>query len=403
MHLPPIKSVLVSVGSVALAGGLVFGGFWYGVRYAEPKRVVAITESNDVVAGDFSRFWKAVDAAKQRFVNINEVKDADILNGAIRGAIAAFGDAYTVYFDAGEAKKFNEDLAGSFGGIGAEIGIRNNQLSIISPLKGNPAEAAGLRAGDQIWKINGSSTVGMSVEEGVQKIRGKEGTMVTLSIYREGWTDTKDFSIVRRTVVLPTVDWEMKDGQIAYIHLYNFNANVTSLFFDAAVAATNAGARGVILDLRNNPGGYLDAAVNIAGWFLKSGTTVVEERLRGERSETLKTYGNAAFAETPLVVLMNAGSASASEILAGALRDNRGVKLIGEQSFGKGSVQEIEQLEDGGTLKVTIAEWFTPKGTRISKIGLRPDIEVKLTDKDIEAGRDPQLERAIIEVKKMLE
>lgn len=392
MHSRTLKIVLIIIGCAALLGG----GFYLGSGYATETRKVVITDPNQIIDGDFSRFWAAIDLAKQKYVNIGDVKDEEILDGAISGAIAALGDPYTTYFNPEDARKFEEDLAGSFGGIGAEIGIKNDQLAIIAPLKGNPAEAAGLKAGDLILKINGTSTVGMNSDEGVRLIRGIAGTTVTLSIYREGWNDAKDFAIVRQTVVLPTVDWQMETGNIARIQLYNFNANVMPLFTNAANAALAAGAKGIVLDLRNNPGGFLDAAVDIAGWFLKPGSTVVEERLREPAEpELLKTRGAGAFSELPVVVLINGGSASASEILAGALRDNRGIKLVGEKSFGKGSVQEIQELDERAALKVSVAEWFTPNGTRIQKLGLTPDVKIELTDADIEAKRDPQLTRAL--------
>lgn len=195
--------------------------------------------------------------------------------------------------------------------------------------------------------------------------------------------------------MVPTLDWEIKEGNIAYFQLHNFNSNVPSLFYEAAIGALVKGAKGMVLDLRNNPGGFLDVAVNVSGWFFEKGSVVVKEKFRGGDDNQFRTYGNGAFAHMPIVVIVNSGSASAAEIVAGALRDNRNVKLIGEKTFGKGSVQEIEHLKDGSTLKVSVAAWLTPKDIEIDKKGLVPDFEVKITDEDAEKGRDPQLEKAL--------
>lgn len=380
------------VTAVAVVGGTYYAGFEQGAA----KRSIVITDPQEILKVNTSLLWEAIDTLKQKYVDAESVTDEDILYGAIKGAADSLGDPYSVFLPPADAKKFSEDIAGSFGGIGAEIGMKNSQILIIAPLKGNPAEKAGLKAGDKILKIDDAFTAGMSVDEAVKLIRGKEGTTVRFLIMRDGWDDAKEFSIVRGTIIVPTLDWEMKPGQIAYLKLHNFNANAPQLFSQAVVEALFRQAKGFVIDLRNNPGGYLEVSTNIAGWFLKRGEVVVRERFQSGETNELLASGNAALEKVPVVILVNEGSASASEILAGALRDHRGIKLVGEKTFGKGSVQEVLELKDGSSLKVSIAEWLTPKGTRINKKGLEPDVAVKPATEDEEkAGRDPQLEKAL--------
>ena len=297
------------------------------------------------------------------------------------------------------------------GGIGAEIGTRNDQLVIIAPLKNTPAERAGLRALDKILKVDDAITVNLATDEAVKLIRGRKGTTVILTILRNGWENSQEISIVRDTIQIPTLDWEIKpiqlgsgqahlinsgqENNIAYIHLYNFYEKAPFLFYQAAVEIIFKNPKGIVLDLRNNPGGYLDAAINLAGWFLKPGETVVSEEFRSDEKQVFTSRGNGLFKDVPIVILINEGSASASEILAGALRDNRSVKLIGKKSFGKGTVQELETLKDGSSVKITVAHWRMPGGGLIEKNGLDPDYEVDLTEEDFKSNRDPQLEKAV--------
>ncbi|MFH1162312.1 MAG: S41 family peptidase [Candidatus Jorgensenbacteria bacterium] len=389
------------VRAAGILGGLVLlgGAFYGGVRYGAAYRSITITDSRQIIDGDFSVFWDTVDLLKSKFLNGEKLKDQDLLYGAVGGAVDAAGDPYTVFLNPSDAKKFDQDLTGSFGGIGAEIGIRKEQIVVVAPLKGNPAEAAGLKAGDKILKVDETETANLVVEEAVKLIRGEPGTKVKLLILREGWDEAKTFTITRQVISAPTVDSEMRSlpgkGDVLYLQLHNFNANAPSLFYDAVVEAFTKSPRGMVLDLRNNPGGYLDIAVHFAGWFLDHGEVVVKERFRGGSEVPLLANGNEALSKMPVVVLVNGGSASASEILAGALRDDRGVKLVGEQTFGKGSVQEVETLADGSTLKVTIAEWLTPAGHQIDQKGLTPDFEVKGNGGEATSMKDLQLEKAL--------
>lgn len=387
-----IKRIGVGVVTVILLVGIFFAGVSFGTK--KPP-AISISNPKEILNEDFNLFWEAIRTFKDYYVDVNGVTDKELLDGAIKGALSATGDPYTTYFPPVEAEKFQQDLSGSFGGIGAELGFRNGQVIIIAPLKKSPAERVGLKAGDAIMKVNATSTEGLTVDDAIKIIRGIPGTVVTLEIYRDGWRNAKPFKIVREIIQVPTADFEIKDGNVGYIHLYNFNGNASQLFYDAAFSVLVRGGKGLVLDLRNNPGGYLDVAVNISGWFVKRGEIVVKERLRNGEIIERRTNGNEAFLQMPVVVLVNEGSASAAEILAGALRDLRNVKLVGQKTFGKGSVQEIQSLSDGSQLKITVAKWLTPAEHEIDKIGLEPDVAVEITDEDAKNSRDPQLEKAV--------
>lgn len=389
------RITLASILLIAALGGAAYGGY-----YAGHKRSVVITDSKQLINADFNLFWEAVDKVKAKHVEAGSVNDQQLVYGAIKGMLSAYDDPYTVFFNPSDAKKFNQDLSGNFGGIGAQIGIRNDQLLIVAPLKGSPAEKAGLRPLDKIWKIDGKDTSNLTVDESVSLIRGKPGTVVKLSIFRDGWRSTKDFNVTRDIIQVPTIDSEirtLKSGKkIAIISLYNFNANVSGLFQDTIRNLVEKGGfDGIVLDLRNNPGGFLDVATDLGGWFVKKGSTIVVEKSRTGNDEPLLADGNEALLNFPTVVLVNEGSASAAEILAGALRDDNGAKLVGEKTFGKGSVQEVDTMSDGSTIKITIAHWYTPKGIKIDKLGLTPDFVVPLTDDDYTKGLDPQLDKAL--------
>ncbi len=352
---------------------------------------------------DFSLFWDAYEKLHQNFISSDALDDQKIIYGAISGMTKSLGDPYTDFFSPEQAKMFQQDLAGTFEGIGVEVGIKKDQLTIVAPLKDTPGERAGLKAGDQIIKINGKSTSDMSTDAAVNAIRGKKGTAVTLTIFRDGWSQTKDFKIIRDTIKVESVTWELKDNNVAYIHIRQFNQSLSADFKKAAFEILSSPAKKIIIDVRNSPGGYLEVCQDIAGYFLKSGQVVtIEDFGKGKDQQQYKAQGNGNFADYPTVILINKGTASAAEILAGALRDDRHIQLIGEKSFGKGSVQEVVNLQDGASfLKVTIAKWLTPKGSSISEVGLNPDVKVALTDDDTNAKRDPQLDKALEIIKGM--
>lgn len=389
------NSVSLLLAAAMLAGFFYFLGFQNGKQQITAK---VVYKDNPFIQADFSLFWKVWDAFRTNYLHSEKITDQEMLYGAIAGIINSAEDSYSIFLKPGDAQKFEEDLSGSFGGIGAEIDIRAGQLLIVAPLKDTPAERAGLQSGDKIVKVNEIfSSAWNTVEEAIKHIRGAKGTAVTLTILRNGWQTPKEFSIVRDTIVVPTIDWEMKDekNKIAYLRLHNFNENAPLAFYKTVLPLVINNPRGLILDLRNNPGGYLEVAVNLTGWFLNRGEIVVKEEFSSGRTEIFQAEGNGALVDTPTVILVNRGSASASEILAGALRDNRGVKLIGETTFGKGTVQELKKFEDGSEMKISVAQWLLPKGDLIEKKGIKPDIEVALTEEDAKAKRDPQLEKAL--------
>ncbi len=338
---------------------------------------------------DFSSTEQVYDLLKQKFDG--KLSYSDLEAGMKKGLVEAAGDPYTVYLSPKDAKEFSEDLNGTFSGIGAELGKRDDKIVVISPLSGSPSEKAGLRPGDQIVSINGADVTKLSVDAVVNKIRGDVGSEVTIGVVRNG--EAKEYKIVRAQINVPSVETKILPGNIGYMKITRFGDDTAELAKKGAAEFKEKKVTGVILDLRNNGGGLLSSSVDVAGVFLDN-KVVVEEKTGGKVTSSLKTGDNPPLGGVPTVVLINGGSASASEILAGALSDHKAAKLLGEKTFGKGSVQELLDLEDGGKLKVTVARWFTPNGKNIDKAGIKPDIEVKLTDDDYNKNRDPQLEAA---------
>jgi len=386
------KFILVFLFFLIVAVSSVFG-FYFG------KSQCQICPPSEI---DLSLFWEAWNKLQEKFVSPEKLDIQKMIYGAISGMVKSLEDPYTVFLVPDEAKKFLEDVSGQFEGVGMEIGIRKGQLQVIAPLEGTPAQKAGLRPGDKIIKINDTPTADLTVDESVNLIRGPKGTEVTLTIFREEWGKTEDIKIIRDVIEVPSLRWELKDDNIAYIQLYQFSERAGFDFRMAAIEILNSPAEKIILDLRNNPGGYLEVARDISGWFLERGQTVaIEDFGTGAEQKVYKAGGNARFLGYPIVILINQGTASGSEIMAAALRDNRGIKLIGEKSFGKGSVQEFEKLREGASLKITVAKWLTPSGEFITDKGLEPDIKVEMTDQDYEEGRDPQLDKAIEIIKNL--
>lgn len=342
---------------------------------------------------DFGLFWDTWDLIEEKYAGRLKLNQQEMIYGAISGMVKSLRDPYTIFMDPEDSHRFLEDIKGSFEGIGAEIGIKKGVLTIIAPLENTPAKRAGLKAGDKIIKIDDTLTAELTLDEAVNLIRGPKDTKVILTIIRA--EDSKEVEIIRSVIDIPEVKWELKEEDIAYIDIYHFSDEVSQEFAKTASEVLASNARGVILDLRNNPGGYLERAVDIAGWFLEKGALVAIEDFGNNQKKEYRAHGNARLKDFPLVVLINQGSASGSEILAGALRDNKGTKLIGEKSFGKGSVQQLEKLKDGSSIKITVAKWLTPKGVSITDEGLEPDIEIELTEEDYNNNRDPQLDEAV--------
>lgn len=354
---------------------------------------------------DFKQFWDLWRKLKESYYQ-QPVDEKKMFYGAMSGLAASLGDPYTVFFDPKTAQEFNESLAGKFDGIGAEIGIKDEQIQIIAPLADMPAEKAGLRAGDFILKIDKQDTTGMSVEQAVSLIRGKKGTPVTLTIGRyKVETDksgkekktptTQEITIIRDTIVVKSVRSKyLKEQRLAVIEITNFNQDTDSLFAQAVNDALNRDVKGIILDLRNDPGGYLDTAITVAGEWT-GGDIVVKERRQGKIVDEFHGTASGRLKNFPTVVLVDQGSASASEIVAGALQDYGLAKIVGMTTYGKGSVQDYSEFPDKSSVKMTIAEWVTPQERSINKKGIEPDVKVDRTAEDYNANRDPQLDKAI--------
>jgi carboxyl-terminal processing protease len=391
---------------VLLAIGLSFGaGFGLGQGKVAPTSNTVRAQQAAAPVGaptdlskdvDFRLFWEVWTRVKSQYVK-QPVADTDLFQGALEGMVAALGDPYSVYFKPQLAEEFSKDLAGTFEGIGAEIGIKGGVVTVIAPLPETPASKAGLRAGDKILSIGDRSTAGMAVDEAVNLIRGKGGTVVSLSLLRTGVEEPIKLDITRSKIVVKSVRWETKktkDGSlVGWIQVRQFNDETASLFHRGVRELLKESPKGMIVDLRNDPGGYLDAAVDVAGAWMQ-GAVVIERKYDGTEN-AVETKRTPTLTGMPTVVLVNQGSASASEILAGALQDVGAATLVGMKTFGKGSVQDYQQLEDGSALKITIAEWLTPKKRSINKEGITPDVEIDLTDEDANADKDPQLDKAL--------
>ena len=381
--------VLVGRTSGAGVGGAVLSGTSTPIR-----EVINFDRStNHSKTVEFDQFWEVWDKIKSKYVK-QPVNDSDLFYGAMQGMVYGLGDPYSIFFPPKSAEEFNKSLSGELSGIGAEIGIKQNQLMVIAPLASSPAEKAGLRPGDKILAIDKLMTAGMDVNTAVGKIRGPAGTTTTLAIGRSGAVKPFDVTITRATINVPAITFSTKPGNIAYLRIMQFNENSVPEFRQALSRIEASRANGVIIDLRNNPGGYLDAAVALASEWIKSGI-IVSERFSDGRESTHQTEGSHRLAGYKTVVLQNGGSASASEILAGALQDYGAATVVGEKSFGKGSVQDFEQLPDGSALKITVAEWLTPQGNNINEKGITPDVEVKEDFEKEKVGQDVMIEKAL--------
>ncbi len=343
---------------------------------------------------DFRLFWDIWDLIKNKYYDKN-IPETKLFYGALAGVVAALDDPHSVFLTPQNTSEFEEELEGNFEGIGAEIGVRNSILTVIAPLPDTPALKAGLQPKDMILKIDGKETDGMSTDEAVSLIRGVKGTEVTLTIYRESSGEMKDIKIVRDAINVKSVEWEIKNGNIAYIKIRQFNDDTMPLFNNAILdIAKRAGVEGIILDLRYNPGGYLQSAIDVAGEWV-NGNLVVSERSRDGEETLHNSTKEARLAKYQTVVLVNGGTASGSEIVAGALQDWGKAVVVGEQTYGKGSIQDLNSLSDGSSVKLTIAKWFTPKGKSIDEEGIAPDVKIEMSDEDYDAFSDPQLDKAI--------
>ena len=398
-------------GALIVASIIFYGGFYLGEKSRTQDEVAEFVSNKNITASttaDFGPFWQAWKILSGKFVQTHAVAtttDQDRVWGAIQGLAASYGDPYTVFFPPEESKSFSEEIKGNFEGVGMEIGIRNNLLTVIAPLKDNPAYKAGIKSGDQIVKINGTSTIALSVEEAIKIIRGPKDTKVTVTVMRKGVKEPIDFVLIRDTIKIPTVDTEKLPNGIFVIRLYNFSQDSANSFRLALREFVETGDHKLILDLRDNPGGYLEAAVDMASWFLPTGKTIVTEdygQTSGTAPDVYQSRGYDVFDKNlKMEILVNGGTASASEILSGALQQYGIAKLVGEQTFGKGSVQELLPLTSDTTLKITVARWLTPNGNWISEKGLTPDIIVPYVANKDNPKADNQLDAAVSELQKL--
>lgn len=388
--------LLVLTATAAWSIGF-FVGEARGVRSVVPSGEGVVTGQGkipDYLAEDvdFEQFWDIWNLVKEEYYR-QPVSDKDLYYGSLKGLVSGMGDPYSVYFDPEEAQQFAADLEGSFEGIGTEIGIKEEKLQIVSPLRGSAAERSGLLPGDWIVMIDEVETFGMTVEEAVSRIRGEGGTQVVLTISRVGTEGVFDVTIVREKIMVDSVKWSIDDQNIMTVSISTFNHDTTSLFNEAVQEALTANVAGIILDVRGNPGGLLTTAIEIASAWVGYDTVVIE-RIQDE-SNSYKGVMAPRLQDIPTVVLVNGGSASASEIVAGALQDYGYAPLVGTQTFGKGSVQDYRELEDGSAVKITTAEWYTPKGRTIHEVGIMPNHEILFTMEDYQAEIDPQHDVAI--------
>lgn len=401
MELLKKHSALIVVG---LLIGL--GGYGIGKHSGSPSISPLTTGIDNQTEGkpsevDFAPFWKAWNLINEKYVpastTAKKITDQDKVYGAIAGLTASLGDPYTVFFPPVQSEMFAEEIRGNFEGVGMEVLAQSGAITVISPLKGSPAAKAGILAGDRIIKIEDKDTNGLTTEDAVKLIRGPQGTPVKLTIFRTGTKQPFNVSVVRDVIDIPTINTQTLAGGIFKIDLYSFTAQSPNLFRGALREFILSGDNKLILDLRGNPGGYLEAAIDMASWFLPASKVVVKEDFAGTQEQKIyRSKGYDIFPENlKFIILVDNGSASASEILAGALQEQGKAKLVGTQTFGKGSVQELVDLTPETSLKITVARWLTPNGKSISEKGIVPDVIVERSAADREAGKDPQLDKAI--------
>lgn len=396
------RSVFV-VGVLALAIGFAAGAVFFSGNGAGAGELGGAPE--DV---NFSPVWKAWRVIDEKFVpaavattthlaTTTEEANQERVWGMVQGLAQSLGDPYTFFLPPKENEIFNEDISGAFEGVGMEIAVRDQILTVVSPLKGTPAERAGIKSGDRILKIDAVETRGLDISDAVSRIRGRKGTQVSLLVLREGWGEPREIKVTRDIINVPSIITTARPDGVFVIELSSFTANSPELFRQALREFVESGYQDLILDLRGNPGGYLEAAVDMASWFLPAGRVVVTEDYAGHAGNIVhRSRGYDVFNENlRMVILVDRGSASASEILAGALRHYAVAKMVGEKTFGKGSVQELVEITSNTALKLTVARWLGPDDVQIPIDGLVPDVEVKVTEEDTKAGKDPQLEKAV--------
>jgi len=411
---PGLTNIVVTTIVAMLAFGMAFvSGYLFG--RAEPARgplsflealqpsTARATEEGVLTSDEqqrFKVFWEAWQVVERDFYDRSQIDHQKLIYGAVKGMVDAVGDPYTVYQTPSQREISDTDLRGSFDGIGIQVDMKDNRLTVVAPIEGSPAEAAGFRPGDIVLEVDGKSLSGKTLNDTVGLIRGPRGTSVTLTVLRQGTNDPIEITVVRAEIKLKSVRVRMLDDQVGYLRISSFSASTGTEMANGVKNLVDQQARGIIVDLRNNPGGYLQTSVEATAQFMDPGSVVLLQKSGNGDVKTYRTEGGGTATQQPLVVLINKGSASASEIMAGALRDNRRAFLVGEKSFGKGTVQNVHELSDKSGLRVTTAQWLTPAEKPIQGVGLLPDQVVELPPTSTissEATRadDAQLDAAV--------
>jgi len=390
-----VKSIFLTLA--VLVASLVF----LSVGYYLGAKKVSIGGSYNLVNRDqdqleeldFSVFWQVWDEVHKRYVNPSEIDDRELVRGAIEGMVGALDDPYSAFMPPNQSEIFSQDLEGSFGGVGIMIELVDGNLTVTSPLDGSPAEKAGIISEDIIVKIDGRLVEEMNFEEMVSSIRGKIGTEVELIIFRPKENEQLEFNITREEIVVESVEYEMIEENIGYLRINQFGNDTLGLINEASEFFSDEGANKLVVDLRSNPGGFFDVAVQVSSKFIEDGVIVYQQNQ--DQTEAFEAVGRATMTDYSLVVLVNEGSASAAEIMAGALRDQKGAKLVGSKTFGKGSVQDLKNIGRWGSLRITSGRWLTPEKELINSKGLKPDIKIEMEASKVGADDDKQLERAL--------